>query len=257
LDNKWFIFKISFQNVCTIIPFLTCFLTGYLKPIVPVFYHVPALEQMFYNLTNLPNLLIIFLALWMWLKLPHFQLHASLDVCAHIPSTLWVSISYIMPMAMNTLGPMVQFTTFLLPLCKMLFSCGIKTITCVFFNDVQFLLLMSWHCAHKICTLVDIVIIDPACAIFFFWSCKTQRFATSNVAQAKERSYHDQQLTDQFFRVTIEVFRRLHKHAYVFFHDCADAIWSLKRLEGPSLFYLGYFSSSKNFNYITMDFPSS
>jgi hypothetical protein len=29
LDNKWFIFKIPFKNVCTMISFLTCFLTRY------------------------------------------------------------------------------------------------------------------------------------------------------------------------------------------------------------------------------------
>jgi hypothetical protein len=33
LDNKWFDFKIPFQNIYTIIPFPTCFVMGYLKPI--------------------------------------------------------------------------------------------------------------------------------------------------------------------------------------------------------------------------------
>ncbi len=42
LNNKRFDFKISFQNVCTIIPFLTCFLIGYLKPIMLEFDHVLA-----------------------------------------------------------------------------------------------------------------------------------------------------------------------------------------------------------------------
>jgi len=41
------------------------------------------------------------------------QLQASFDVCAHIPLTLWVSTSYVVPMAMSTWGP-------LLPLHEML-----------------------------------------------------------------------------------------------------------------------------------------
>jgi len=45
LDNKWFIFKIFFWNVCTIILSLTCFLTRFLKPIVLKFYHVLALRR--------------------------------------------------------------------------------------------------------------------------------------------------------------------------------------------------------------------
>jgi hypothetical protein len=50
------------------------------------------------------------------------QLKLSFDVCAHISSTLWVSISYVMFMAMNAWGSMTQFTTFLLPLHEMLVS---------------------------------------------------------------------------------------------------------------------------------------
>jgi len=40
-------------------------------------------------------------------------------------------------------------------------------------------------------TLIDIVIGDPMNSNLFFWSCIIQGFPTSNVAQAKERSYHD------------------------------------------------------------------
>jgi hypothetical protein len=29
------------------------------------------------------------------------------------------------------------------------FPCGTRTITCISFNHIQFLLLMSWHCAYK------------------------------------------------------------------------------------------------------------
>jgi hypothetical protein len=37
---------------------------------------------------------------------------------------------------------------------------------------------------------------------------------------------------DQFFALTIEIFGYLQKHADVFLHDCANAIWSLKGIEG-------------------------
>ncbi len=40
--NKWFGFKIPSQNVYTIIPFSTCSLIGYPRPIVLEFYHVIA-----------------------------------------------------------------------------------------------------------------------------------------------------------------------------------------------------------------------
>jgi hypothetical protein len=48
--------------------------------------------------------------------------------------------------------------------------------------------------------------------------------------QAKKRSYHNQHPTNQFPSLTIDVFGCLHKHADVFLHYCANAIWSLKVL---------------------------
>jgi hypothetical protein len=59
-------------------------------------------------------------------------------------------------------------------------------------------------------------------------SCASQGFATLDVAQAKERSYHNRHPTDQILPLAIEIFGCLHKHVDVFLHDCANAIWSLK-----------------------------
>jgi hypothetical protein len=56
-----------------------------------------------------------------------------------------------------------------------------------------------------------------------------------DVAQAKERSYHNRHPTDQFLSLAIEVFGCLHKHADVFLHDYANVIWSLKGTKGPHL----------------------
>jgi len=84
-------------------------------------------------------------------------------------------------------------------------------------------------------TLANIVIVDPTWADVFPWSYAIQGFATFNATQAKEKSYHNQHPTNQFLLLTIEVFGCLHKHASVFLHDCANAIWSLKGSKGPHL----------------------
>jgi hypothetical protein len=44
-------------------------------------------------------------------------------------------------------------------------------------------------------------------------------FVVSEVAQAKEKSYHDQHLTDHFLFLAIEVFGCLDKQADVFLHN--------------------------------------
>ncbi len=56
------------------------------------------------------------------LDYPILQLHGSFDVYPHIPSTLWISTSYVVFMATNALEPMMQFATPLLPLHEMLAS---------------------------------------------------------------------------------------------------------------------------------------
>jgi hypothetical protein len=84
-------------------------------------------------------------------------------------------------------------------------------------------------------TLANIVIVNPMQANLFPWSCATQGFDALDVAQAKERSYCNQQPIDQFLPLAIEVFGCLHKHVDVFLHECANAIWSLKGTKGPHL----------------------
>jgi hypothetical protein len=88
---------------------------------------------------------------------------------------------------------------------------------------------------YGILTLANVVIADPMRADLFPWFCVTQGFVTSDATQAKERSYCNPHSTDQFLPLTIEVFGCLHKHVDVFIHDCANAIWSLKGIEGPRL----------------------
>ncbi len=57
-----------------------------------------------------------------------------------------------------------------------------------------------------ICTLVEVVIVDPTRADLLPQSCATQGFTTSDVTQAKERSYHNWAPTNQFLPLVIEVF---------------------------------------------------
>jgi len=86
-----------------------------------------------------------------------------------------------------------------------------------------------------ICTLANIVIANAMFVDLPPQSCTIQRFATSNATQAKERSYHDQQPTNQFFPLAIEVFKCLHKQAYVFLHNWINIISNLQEPKGLPL----------------------
>jgi hypothetical protein len=74
-------------------------------------------------------------------------------------------------------------------------------------------------------------------------SCTIQRFVASDVTQVNESSYCN--LVNQFLPLAIEVSGCLHKHVDVFLHDCANAIWSLKGIEGLHLFTLVVFLRKK------------
>ncbi len=107
---------------------------------------------------------------------------------------------------------------------------GIRTITCTSFNHIQFLSLISRHCVYQKWH-------SHPSQCFHCWpnSYATQRFITFKTTQTKGRSYHNRHPIDQFVPLAIEVFGCLHKHAYVFLHNYANAIWSLKRQEGLHL----------------------
>jgi hypothetical protein len=106
---------------------------------------------------------------------------------------------------------------------------------------------------NGICILVNIVIVYPTCVNILPWFCIIQGFVTSNAIQAKKKELPWPTSMNSFLLLTIEVFRCLHKQNDVFLHECANATWSFKRPKGPSPFYVGYFSSSRNFNYIIKD----
>ncbi len=101
--------------------------------------------------------------------------------------------------------------------------------------------------------LIDVIIIDLTRANFLRRFCTIQGFATSNVAQTKEKNYHNQHLIDQFLPLAIEVFGCLHKQVDVYLQDCANAIQSSKRSEGLFLSILVVFLYQNIFNYVTKD----
>jgi hypothetical protein len=71
-----------------------------------------------------------------------------------------------------------------------------------------------------------------------------------NWNQRKELS--QPHFTNQFLSLTIDIFRYLHKQVHVFLHNCANVIWSLKKLRSPPFsIFVTFFI--KNFNYITKD----
>ncbi len=81
-------------------------------------------------------------------------------------------------------------------------------------------------------TVANVVITDPIQADLLPRSCTIQRFAAFDVVQVKEKNYCNRHFTDQFLPLAIEAFGCLNKHVEVFLHNCVNAIWSLKGLEG-------------------------
>jgi hypothetical protein len=126
-----------------------------------------------YILTSFPNLSIIFSNFLEHfvqdLEYPILQLQASFNVCAHIPSTLWVSIFYVVFMATNNWNLWCNSWHLCCHCAKCWFPCGMRTITCASFNHIQLLSSTSWHCVY----LVDLVIVDPIWVDLFPWSCVT------------------------------------------------------------------------------------
>jgi len=98
---------------------------------------------------------------------------------------------------------------------------------------------------YNICTVVDIVIVNPTRTDLFLRSCVIQRFVTLMQLKPKKKNYHNQYSIDQFLPLTIEIFGCLHKYADVFLHNCANVIWNLKGPRGPHLSTLVIFFHQK------------
>ncbi len=150
LGNKWFDFNIPFKNIYTIIPFLACFLTRYLKFIILMFW--PKAGHLVYNSTNFPSLLIIFPSVFhrTWLGLPHPSIVGILwCMCTHPIDIMGIHL-FTLHSRQRTHGNLWCSSWHLCYHCaRCWLPHGKGTITCVFFNHVQFILLTSRHCGHQ------------------------------------------------------------------------------------------------------------
>ncbi len=94
-----------------------------------------------------------------------------------------------------------------------------------------------------ICTLVDIVIANPTQANLFPQFYAIQGFFTFDVAQAKERSYHNSHPTNQFLPLTNLSIWLLTQTCWCVFTWLCQCHLELERAKRLSSFYLGDFSS--------------
>lgn len=62
-----------------------------------------------------------------------------------------------------------------------------------------------------ICTLVDMVIVDPTQVDLVFQVVSSHEVAAMTITQAKGELYHDQHLIDTFLPLAIKVFGCLHQ----------------------------------------------
>jgi hypothetical protein len=58
------------------------------------------------------------------------------------------------------------------------------------------------------------------------------------IIQAKKKNYCDQRPVDHFFPLAIKVFGCLNKQVDVILHNCANAMWNFKGLEGRPFYIL-------------------
>jgi hypothetical protein len=216
----------------------------------------PKGRHLIYNSISLPNLSIIFPnflhnTLYMTLTTPSLNykhplmcVHTSHRPYGYPPLTLcsWQQTHW---------NPWCNVLHFCCHCARCVFPRGMRTIVCASFDHIQQVNIVLTK--DGICTLANIIIINPMRTDLLPQSCAIQGFTTSYVTQTKEKSYCNRHPTDQFLPLTIEIFGYLHKYANVFLQDCANAIWSLKRLKGPSCLYLSHFSLSKSFDHITKD----
>ncbi len=121
-----------------------------------------------------------------------FQLQASFHVFSHLINLMDIHL-YFAPMAMSTWEPWCNFRHFCYHCVRCLLSCGTKTITCAFFNHVQFLLSTSWHCAHYRwhSHLSWCCHCWPYACEFTSPILHNSKICCLNAIQVKERTYHN------------------------------------------------------------------
>jgi hypothetical protein len=109
-----------------------------------------------------------------------------------------------------------------------------KTITCTSFNHFQLFLLTSWYFVYQRwhSHLSQCCHCQPNASIFISLILHNSRICHLRCNSSQEMSYYNRHPINQFLSLTFEIFGCLHKHANVFLHNRAYAIWSLKGQEG-------------------------
>jgi len=79
-----------------------------------------------------------------------------------------------------------------------------------------------------ICTLADVVIVNPTRVDLVFQTASFHGMVTKMVTQAKEGFYHNYHPINMFFPLAIEIFGCIHQQAYDFLYGCASMAWSQK-----------------------------
>ncbi len=158
-------------------------------------------------------------------------MQVSLDVCAHIPSTLWVHFLRCVRGNESMRTHDVIHDTFVAIVRDVCFHIGreqLQAVPSTMFNSFcrQFDIMFT---KDDICTLVNVAITNPTWMDLLSQFCEILRFVVSNAIKAKEMSYRDRYPTNQFLPLGIEIFAYPHKHVDMFSHHCANAIWNLKR----------------------------
>jgi hypothetical protein len=204
------------------------------------------------NLTNLPNLLIIFPILLnnilkvIWIIMSFNCKYPSM--CVHTSHRCYMCPFFTLcPHQWAHEHPWCGLRQFYCHCIRCQLPYGTKTITHASFNHVLLLLSMNWHCVHQRWNL------HPS------WCChcrsNTNGFISSILHNLKicclpsssnqKKSYHNQHPTNHLFPIAIEVFGCLNKQADVFLYDYADVMWSFKGPKGLPIFILVIFLHQK------------
>jgi len=174
-------------------------------------------------------------------------LQVSLNACEHIPSTLWVHLLHCAhgnkrmgthDVVHDTFAAIARDVGFHMVLEQL--HALPSTMVNSFCQQVDIVFTKD-----DICTLANVVIIDPMWTNLLSRFCVIQRFVAFNAIQAKEKSYCDWHLPNQILPLGIEVFGYLYKQVDMFSHHCANAIWSLKGPKGLHLSILVTFICQK------------
>ncbi len=213
-SNKWFTFKIPSRYVYTIIPFPTCSPMGHLRhcaqilscfgPRIDVWFIVQLVFWAFQLSSS-----SFCTTLCMRLGLPHPSIAGTFwCVCAHRIDFMGIHLLRCAHGNKHIRTHDAIRNTFVAIAWNVSFHVGWKQLhglPSTTFNSScwQVNIMLT---KDGIGTLIDIVVIDPTQADLLLQSCATQGFTTSNAIQAKERSYRNRHLVDQFLPLVIEVF---------------------------------------------------